>query len=142
MAARTLVMDTEAEKILGEGSVDLANERYALTLSAKSKKASVMALRGPILIDGSFKSPKIHPATGPIAVRVGTSVALGVAATPLAALLPLIDFGGATDADCRALMQDAKESVEARALKQPSPNAPRVGANSSPRGASSTAAAE
>ncbi len=142
MAARTLVMDTEAEKILGEGSVDLANERYALTLSAKSKKASVMALRGPILIDGSFKSPKIHPATGPIAVRVGTSVALGVAATPVAALLPLIDFGGATDADCRALMQDAKENVEARALKQPSPNPPRVGANSSPRGASSTAAAE
>ena len=142
MAARTLVMDTDAEKILGEGSVDLANERYALTLSAKSKKASVMALRGPILIDGSFKSPKIHPATGPIAVRVGTSVALGVAATPVAALLPLIDFGGATDADCRALMQDAKENVEARALKQPSPNAPRVGANSSPRGASSTAAAE
>jgi len=136
MAARTLVMDTEAEKILGEGSIDFAHEHYALTLNAKSKKASVVALRGPILIDGSFKSPKIHPAIGPIAVRVGTSVALGVAATPVAALLPLIDFGGATDADCRALMQDAKENVEARALKQPS-TAPRASANSSPRRPSS-----
>ena len=138
MAAQTLVMDTEAEKILGEGSIDFANERYDLTLNAKSKKASVVALRGPILIDGSFKSPKVHPAVAPIAVRVGSSVALGVAATPLAALLPLIEFGGATDADCRALMQDAKENVEARALKQPS-KAPRVAASVPARNSSSTA---
>jgi hypothetical protein len=48
----------------------------------------------------------------------------------------LIDFGGATDADCRALMEDARENVEARTLKQPS-NTPRAGANSAPRGASS-----
>jgi len=138
MAAQTLVMDTEAEKILGEGSIDFANERYDLTLNAKSKKASVVALRGPILIDGSFKSPKVHPAVAPIAVRVGSSVALGVAATPLAALLPLIEIGGAADADCRALMQDAKENVEARALKQPS-KAPRVAASVPARNSSSTA---
>ncbi|OLC66446.1 MAG: hypothetical protein AUH79_06120 [Betaproteobacteria bacterium 13_1_40CM_4_64_4] len=126
MAARTLVMDTEAEKILGDGNIDFANERYDLMLNAKSKKASIVALRGPILIDGSFKSPKVHPAVAPIAVRVGSSVALGV------------DFGGATDADCRALMQDAKENVEARALKQPS-KTPRVAASAPARNSSSTA---
>jgi hypothetical protein len=141
MTARTLVMDTEAEKILGEGSIDFANERYDLTLNAKSKKPSMVALRGPILIDGSFKSPKVHPAVGPVAVRVGTSVALGVAATPVAALLPLIDFGGATDADCRALIQDARENVEARASKQPS-NAPRVAASAPAGGASATTRTE
>jgi uncharacterized protein involved in outer membrane biogenesis len=128
MAARTLVMDTEAEKILGEGSVDFANERYDLKLNANSKKASLLALRGPILVDGTFKSPNVHPAVGPIAARVGTSVALGVAATPVAALLPLIDLGGATDANCEALMQDAQASVEAMA-KQPR-SATRMGSNS------------
>jgi uncharacterized protein involved in outer membrane biogenesis len=128
MTANTLVMDTEAEKILGEGSVDFANEGYKLTLTARSKKPSFVALRGPILIDGTFKTPRVHPAVGPLAVRVGASVALGTTLTPLAALLPLIDFGGASDADCRALMQDAKENVEAQAAgpartKQPARNA-------------------
>ena len=141
MTTRTLVMDTEAEKILGEGSVNFANERYQLTITAKSKKPSVVALRGPIIVDGTFKSPQVHPAVGPIAVRVGTSVALGVAATPIAALLPLIDFGGATDADCLGLMQDAKENVEARVVKQP-PNSRRVTANASARGTSPTAATD
>jgi uncharacterized protein involved in outer membrane biogenesis len=114
LTARTLVMDTEAEKILGEGTVNFATERYDLRLNAKSKRASWLALRGPIIVDGTFKSPQVHPAVGPIAVRVGTSVALGGAATPLAALLPLVDFGGATDADCQGLMQDAKDNVQAQ----------------------------
>src|ERR1700694_1642334 len=49
--ARTLVMDTEAEKILGEGSVDFATERYDLRLNAKSKRASLLALRGRLRRD-------------------------------------------------------------------------------------------
>jgi hypothetical protein len=114
LTALTLVMDTEAEKILGEGSVNFATERYDLRLNAKSKRTSLLALRGPIIVEGTLKSPQVHPAVGPIAARVGTSVALGVAATPLAALLPLIDFGGAIDADCQGLMQDAKDNVQAQ----------------------------
>lgn len=113
MEAKTLVIDTEAEKILGEGSIDFARERYDLTLTARSKRPSLLALRGPIVVDGSFSSPQVRPAVGPIAARVASSVALG-ALNPLAALLPLIDTGGNTDADCRGLMQDAKESVQAR----------------------------
>jgi hypothetical protein len=114
MTALTLVMDTEAEKILGEGNVNFATERYDLKLNAKSKRTSLLALRGPIILEGTFKSPQVHPAVGPIAARVATSVALGVAATPLATLLPLIDFGGAIDADCQGLMQDAKDNVQAQ----------------------------
>jgi len=55
----------------------------------------------------------VHPAVGPIAARVAGSLALG-ALNPLAALLPLIDTGGSKDADCRGLMQEAKDNVEAR----------------------------
>jgi hypothetical protein len=113
MVAKTLVIDTEVEKILGEGSIDFAKERYDLTLNARSKRPSLLALRGPIVVDGSFSSPQVRPAVGPIAARVASSVALG-ALNPLAALLPLIDTGGSADADCRGLMQDAKESVQAR----------------------------
>jgi uncharacterized protein involved in outer membrane biogenesis len=114
ITARSFVIDTAVEKIDGEGSIDFAKESYDLTLKAQSKHPSLVALRGPIHIDGSFKSPQIHAAGGPVAARVGASVALGVLAPP-AALLPLIDMGGAKDADCDALTQQALANVEANA---------------------------
>ena len=117
MDAKTLVIDTEAEKILGQGKVDFRKERYDLSFSAQSKRPSLLALRGPIVIDGTFKSPNVHPAAGPIVARVGASVALGIL-NPLAALLPLIDFGSANDADCRALIAEASENVQARTTAQ------------------------
>jgi len=113
LAAKTLVIDTDAEKIVGGGNIDFAKERYDLTLNAESKRPSLLALRGPIVVDGSFSAPQVHPAVGPLAARIASSVALG-ALNPLAALLPLIDTGGSKDADCRGLMQEAKENVQAR----------------------------
>jgi hypothetical protein len=43
---------------------------------------------------------------------------------PPAALLPLVDLGGAKDADCDALTQEAQENVE----KMPAPVTSRMGA--------------
>ena len=105
---RTLVVDTAAEKILGQGSADFKTEQYDFRLEAKSKRPSLMALRGPIVVDGSFRTPHVRPAAGPLLARVGASVALGVALTPIAALLPLIDTGGAADADCAGLIEDTQ----------------------------------
>jgi len=122
MEARTLVIDTVAAKILGEGRIDFRDERYDLMLKAQSKRPSLIALRGPIVIDGSFKNPNVHPETAHIATRVGTSVALG-ALNPLAALIPLVDFGGGRDADCQALIAEASANVQAKATT------PRVAAN-------------
>ena len=59
------------------------------------------------MIDGTFKHPVVRPAIGPVALRVGAAIGLGAIAPPLA-LLPLIDFGGAPDVDCRNLMQEAR----------------------------------
>jgi uncharacterized protein involved in outer membrane biogenesis len=117
MDAKTLVIDTEAAKILGEGRIDFRNERYDLKLKAQSKRPSLIALRGPIAIDGSFRNPNVHPESAHIAARIGTSIALG-ALNPLAALLPLVDFGGATDANCRALIMEASASVQAKATTE------------------------
>jgi uncharacterized protein involved in outer membrane biogenesis len=114
MFARSLVMDTDVEKVVGEGSVDLAQERYDLTLDAKSKRPSLLALRGPIVVTGTFKSPRVQPSAGPIAARVGAAVALGATLTPIAALLPLIDLGGHPDADCGALIDVARDNVRSR----------------------------
>jgi len=102
-----MVIDSEDELIHGAGSIDFRNEKYDLTLKADSKKPSLVALRGPIEITGTFGAPVVRPAVGQVVARIGAAVGLGILAPPLA-LLPLIDLGDAPDADCRALYQDAQ----------------------------------
>ena len=101
------VVDTSAEMITGTGSVDFAQEKYDLHLKADSKKPSLLALKGPIVIGGTFKAPTARPEMAPLLARIGASVGLGVLAGPLA-LLPLIDLGDAPSADCKALYAGAR----------------------------------
>jgi AsmA family protein len=102
-----MVIDTSAELIRGQGSIDFRNEKYDLQLEADSKKPSILALRGPVVIGGTFGSPVVRPAVGQAVARVGAAVGLGILAPPLA-LLPLIDLGDAPETDCRKLYQDAR----------------------------------
>lgn len=100
---RLLVVDTSRVRIDGEGTVDLAKERYALVLRSKSKQFSIFALRGPIVIGGSLRDPTVAPSVAPIAARVGVAAGLAAVAPPLA-LLPFIDWGGTPDVDCRRVL--------------------------------------
>ena len=102
-----LVVDSTAMVITGDGTVDLRQERYNLRLKGDSKRPSLLALRGPIVIGGTFKVPVVSPSLGPVAARVGAAVGLGALAPPLA-ILPLIDLGNAEDVDCRALNEGAR----------------------------------
>jgi uncharacterized protein involved in outer membrane biogenesis len=123
-----LVADTSAELIKGEGSVDFRNEKYDLRLHADSKKPSLLALRGPVVIGGTFGQPNVHPSAGPVVARIGAAVGLGVLAPPLA-LLPLIDLGDAPDADCRRLYEDARiaSGTAARHAQAPAKAKQRAG---------------
>jgi hypothetical protein len=113
MVPNLMVIDTTAVTINGDGSINFRDEKYDLHLKARSKKASLLALRGPIVIGGTFKTPAIHPDAGQVAARIGASAGLA-AVTPPLALLALVDFGGAPDVDCRALIADAKLPQGAR----------------------------
>jgi uncharacterized protein involved in outer membrane biogenesis len=123
MTPDLFVVDTSAELITGTGSVNFVNETYDLHLKASSKTASILALKGPIVIGGSFKTPIVRPEIGPLVARIGASVGLGVVAGPLA-LLPLIDLGDAKNADCKALYQDARvqTGTAERLVRAPKPS--------------------
>jgi len=114
--AQSFVADTSAVNITGDGSINLRDEKYDLHLKAKSKRPSPLALRGPIAILGTFKQPEVRPEIGPLAARVGASIALGTLAGPLA-LLPLIDLGTGKDSACGALIADAQERVAKTPLR-------------------------
>ncbi len=121
MTPDLFVVDTSAVLITGEGSIDFRDEQYDALLRAKSKQMSLLALRGPIVVQGTFKQPVVRPAIGPVALRVGAAIGLGAVAPPLA-LLPLIDFGGAPDVDCRNLMQEARVDTARDAAARTSVN--------------------
>ena len=122
-----MVVDSEDELIHGSGSIDFRDEKYDLKLTANSKKPSLVALRGPIMITGTFATPVVRPAVGQAVARVGAAVGLGILAPPLA-LLPLIDLGDAPNADCRALYEKANLAAGTKAAPRtsaPSRNARR-----------------
>ena len=125
MVPQLMVVDTSAVTIKGDGSIDFSNETYDLHLTASSKKASLFALRGPIVVGGSFKSPAVHPEPAALTARIGAAAGLASVAPPLA-LLALVDLGGAPDVDCAALLAGTKmpqSKPDAKAPQKASPPA-------------------
>ncbi|HYH43270.1 MAG TPA: AsmA family protein, partial [Burkholderiales bacterium] len=104
---QTLVLDTGKAVVTGAGGVNFVNETLDLKLVSKSKGFSLAALRGPINIKGTFKDPKVGPDFQKAALRGAAAVALGLATSGIGAIIPLIDFGGAKDSDCKALIDEA-----------------------------------
>ena len=76
-----------------------------------------MSLRTPVHITGTFKEPTIYP-DKMLAIRAGAAVLLGVLATPLASLIPLIETGPGEDNNCRALIASVKQPQPAHKKKE------------------------
>jgi uncharacterized protein involved in outer membrane biogenesis len=112
MRAETLVLDTANTNVTGEGNINFKDESLNLKLVAKPKDNSLVALRGPIRVKGSFNQPSVRPELiGPLG-RAGTAAALGAVGGPLA-VVPLIQLRSGKDADCDALIAGAEQNVEA-----------------------------
>ena len=106
MHADALIFDTEVTTIVGTGSIDLGQERLDLTLNQKTKDTSPVALRSPIYVRGSFARPEVSVDKGRVALRAIGAIALGIA-SPVLALIPLIDAGPGKDSDCAKLVREA-----------------------------------
>jgi AsmA protein len=120
MQADALIFDTEITTIVGTGSIDLRQERLDLTLNPNTKDTSPVALRSPIYVRGSFAKPDVQIDKGRVAVRALGAIALGIA-SPVLALIPLIDAGPGQDSDCRQLIRDARALPHAPKGKKTGP---------------------
>ncbi|MGP1676817.1 MAG: AsmA family protein [Burkholderiales bacterium] len=116
MRANALIFDTEVTTIVASGSIDLGEEKLDLTLNQKTKNTSPLALRSPIYVRGSFAQPDVGVDKGRVAVRALGAIALGIA-SPVLALIPLIDAGPGKDSDCRQLIRDARAVPHAKNKK-------------------------
>jgi uncharacterized protein involved in outer membrane biogenesis len=114
MNVRAFAFDTTDTVLLGEGSVDLRDEKLALKLKPRPKDVSPVSLRGPLRVGGTFRNPSVIPEPAPLALRAAAAVALYALAPP-AALLALIEPGPGKDTDCtRAATLPEGRSAEQR----------------------------
>lgn len=108
LKAQTLVLDTADTKITGEGTINLKEEQIDLQLRAHGKKASPLALHGPIRLGGTFSKPDVGVDKGEVTARVGAATALGVLLGPLAAFIPVMEWGLTEDSNCGALLREVR----------------------------------
>jgi len=99
MTARSLAFDTTDTILIGDGTIDLDDERLDLTIRPRPKDRSLFAFRSPLLVGGTFKAPTFKPDAGRIGLRAAIALTLGSIAPP-AALLATLELGPGEDADC------------------------------------------
>ncbi len=99
MQARALAFDTTDTLVVGEGSVSLKGEQLDLLLRPRPKDRSILALRSPLRIGGTFKDPSFRPDFKALGLRGAIALTLG-SITPPAALLATLETGPGKDADC------------------------------------------
>ncbi|QEI05330.1 AsmA family protein [Pigmentiphaga aceris] len=100
-----LVLDTVDTMIDGEGVANFRDETLDFTFRPHPKDKSILAARSPLHIRGSFGKPSPSVDAKALAARGGAAALLGLVVTPLAALIPLIEPGTGTDADCQGLLK-------------------------------------
>jgi hypothetical protein len=94
--------------ILGKGEVDLGPEALDLSLTGQPKKFRFFRIKSPVEISGTLSHPKVGLKPGNTPGQVAIATALGVLATPLAAVIGFIDPGLAKNADCGGLIAEAE----------------------------------
>ncbi len=102
------VFDTGVVRAQGRGTIDLRNETLDLRLDGQTKKPRILRVWAPITLKGTLLHPKPGVDAGRAAPQLGLAVAIGAVLAPLAAVLPFIEPGLAKNADCAALIAEAR----------------------------------
>lgn len=105
---QTFLVDTSEAKIGMTGDINLRTEAIDLRLRSEAKHFTIGSLNTPIDVTGTLKNPSVRPELKDLLLRGGAAVALGIVATPLAALIPTIQFGTGEDHACAGLLGKAE----------------------------------
>jgi AsmA family protein len=87
--SKLFVLDTSDATIDVTGTINFANEQLDMNVTPHTKGFRVFSLRSPLYVKGTLKNPDVGVHAGPLLLRGGGAVALGILAPP-AALLALV----------------------------------------------------
>jgi uncharacterized protein involved in outer membrane biogenesis len=117
--ADPILIDTRKNVMLGRGSFSFKDESLDLALRADGKKFSLFSGQSPIGVGGYFASPVIDPISPELLARGGGGLALGVFASPFAAILAFIDVGDAKSAACGPVLAGARAVAQRTTKGEP-----------------------
>ncbi len=103
MSTQSIVLDTVDTVIYGAGEVSLANETLDIRFRPQPKDVSILSLRSPLRIGGTFAAPTATPDKAALAGRAGIALALGFV-NPLLALAATVETGPGEDVDCSKVL--------------------------------------
>ncbi|GGY65790.1 AsmA family protein [Marinobacter zhanjiangensis] len=109
----TLAVDTTDTTFTGTGTVSMDTERLDLVIHAHPKDMSPLSAGTPLQLGGTLNNIAPGLNEGSLALRAGTSVALAALASPVVALLPLLDVGSGNEVPyCDGLVSRAGEAID------------------------------
>jgi AsmA protein len=118
METNALVFDTEVVNIGGSGRINLKTEELDLTLVPEPKDPSLISLRSPLYIRGTFSKPQVAPDMKQIAAK-GIGAAAMAIINPLLAVIPLLNEGDGKDSNCGQLIAELSSQAKSAAAKAP-----------------------
>lgn len=107
--SKVFVLDTNDSILVGRVAIDMKRELINAKLDAKPKDASILSVQTPIVVSGKLKNPSVGLDAERAGARGAAAAILGTLLTPFAAVIPFIETGKVQNADCRALITNAKK---------------------------------
>ena len=108
LTSKIFVLDTADSLLLGNMTIDMKREIINAKLDSKPKDTSLLSVQSPIVVKGQLKKPSVGIDAANAGVRGAAAAVLGTLLTPFAAIIPFIETGKVQNADCRRLIQEAK----------------------------------
>jgi uncharacterized protein involved in outer membrane biogenesis len=112
--ADPIVFDTNKSVFRGSGGFNFGDESLEMALEGDSKQFSLFSAQSPIGLRGWFAEPRINVISGELLTRIGAGLALGIIATPFAAVAAFVDPGDAKDQDCTAILAGKRDTPAGR----------------------------
>lgn len=115
--SRLFVFDTGDAIINVDGTINFANEKLDLNITPHTKGLRIFSLRSPLYVKGTMKNPDVGVHAGPLLLRGGGAVALGVLAPPAALLALIVPSRDHPENTCQQVLTDlrnAKPPVKAK----------------------------
>ena len=109
LKSKIFVLDTADSLLLGNVGIDMKRELISAKLDSKPKDNSLLSAQTPIIVSGELKKPSIGIDPARAGARGAAAAILGTLLTPFAAIIPFIEAGDVQNANCRALINEAKK---------------------------------
>jgi uncharacterized protein involved in outer membrane biogenesis len=118
-AISNFLLDTAETDVTGEGSINFPSETFLISLAPYNKHFTIVALRAPVDLHGTFTAPTYDFRRGPLMDRLGKALGLGIVFPP-AVLAPLVDTGlGEINACHRILVTEPNGGRAAEGSSKP-----------------------